>query len=266
MRTSPPGTREPADLHAVDIDRNRLLALVPPQSRRAWMPFCELVSLPLGQALFDPGDSVRFVYFPLTATVALLQLLRTGDCVQVAMVGSEGLVGTGAFMGGGPMTMRAVVQNAGTALRIDAAAVKEEFERGGETMRLLLRYAQALMFQVSQTAVCNRHHTPQQQLRRWLMLSLDRATGDEIATTHELVGTMLGVRRETVSDAIGRLQAQGLVRSGRGRIKVLDRARLELGACECYRMVRREYDSLLAPRPDSTSRAAAGARQPGASR
>lgn len=266
MRTSPPGTREPADLHAVDIDRNRLLALVPPQSRRAWMPFSELVSLPLGQALFDPGDSVRFVYFPLTATVALLQLLRTGDCVQVAMVGSEGLVGTGAFMGGGPMTMRALVQNAGTALRIDAAAVKEEFERGGETMRLLLRYAQALMFQVSQTAVCNRHHTPQQQLCRWLMLSLDRATGDEIATTHELVGTMLGVRRETVSDAIGRLQAQGLVRSGRGRIKVLDRARLELGACECYRMVRREYDSLLAPRPDSTSRAAAGARQPGASR
>ncbi|MHB1124457.1 MAG: Crp/Fnr family transcriptional regulator [Ramlibacter sp.] len=253
MRTSPPGIREPADLHAVDADRNRLLALMPRETRRAWTPLCELVSLPLGEALFDPGDTLRFVYFPVTATVALLHLLGTGDCVQVAMVGREGLVGTGAFMGGGPMTMRAVVQNAGTALRIDAAAVKEEFEHGGQTMRLLLQYAQALMFQVSQTAVCNRHHTPQQQLCRWLMLSLDRAHGDEIVTTHELVGMMLGVRRETVSDAIGRLQAQGLVRSGRGRIKVLDRPGLELGACECYRMVRHEYEMLLAARPDAGS-------------
>lgn len=253
LRTSPSGIPEPADLHAVDVERNQLLALMPRETRRAWAPLCELVSLPLGQALFDPGDTLRFVYFPLTATVALLHLLRTGDCVQVAMVGREGLVGTGAFMGGGPMTMRAVVQNAGTALRIDAVAVKEEFERGGETMRLLLQYAQALMFQVSQTAVCNRHHTPQQRLCRWLMLSLDRAQGDEIVTTHELVGMMLGVRRETVSDAIGRLQARGLVRSGRGRIKVLDRAGLELGACECYRMVRQEYEMLLAARPGAGS-------------
>lgn len=253
MRTSPPGIREPADPRAVDIDRNRLLALMPPETRRAWTPFCELVSLPLGQALFEPGDTLRFVYFPLTATVALLHLLGTGDCVEVAMVGNEGLVGTAAFMGGGPATLRAVVQNPGTALRIEAPAVKEEFERGGETMRLLLQYAQVLLFQVAQTAVCNRHHTPQQQLCRWLMLSLDRVQGDEIATTHELVGTMLGVRRETVSDAMGRLQAQGLVRSGRGRIKVLDRAGLELGACECYRMVRREYDTLLAPRTGGTA-------------
>lgn len=252
MRTSPPGIQAPADRHAVDIDRNRLHALMPSACRRAWVPFCELVSLPLGETLFDPGDTLRFVHFPLTATVALLHLLGTGECVQVAMVGCEGLVGTGAYMGGGPMTMRAVVQNPGTALRIEAGAVKEEFERGGETMRRLLQYAQALLFQVSQTAVCNRHHTPQQQVGRWLMLSLDRAQGNEIATTHELVGTMLGVRRETVSDAIGRLQAQGIVRSGRGRITVLDRAGLELSACECYRMVRDEYDALLAPRPGAT--------------
>jgi CRP-like cAMP-binding protein len=247
MRTSPPGIREAADSHAVDIDRNRLLALMPPDSRRAWGPVCELVSLPLGETLFEPGDTLRFVYFPLTATVALLHLLETGDCLQVAMVGSEGLVGTGAFLGG-PTTMRAVVQNPGTALRIEAAAVRQEFERGGETMRCLLGYVQALMVQLAQTAVCNRHHTPQQQLCRWLLLSLDRAQGDEIVTTHELVGMMLGVRRETVSDAMGRLQAQGIVRTARGRITVLDRARLELSACECYRMVRDEYDALLAPR------------------
>lgn len=253
MSTSPPAIPAAVNLHAVDIERNRLLALMDPASRRAWQPVSELVPLSLGETLFDPGDPLRFVHFPLTATVALLHMLGTGECVQVAMVGSEGLVGTGAFMGGGAMTMRAVVQHPGTALRIEAAAVKDEFERGGETMRCLLRYAQALLFQVSQTAVCNRHHTPQQQLGRWLMLSLDRSQGDEIATTHELVGTMLGVRRETVSDAIGRLQAQGIVRSGRGRITVLDRAALELSACECYRMVRDEYDALLAPRPRATS-------------
>lgn len=234
-------------------DRNRLLALVPPASRAAWAPFSERVSLSLGEPLFDPGDPLRFVYFPLTATVALLHLLGTGQCLQVAMVGREGLVGTGAYMGGGPMTMRAVVQSPGLALRIEAGAVREEFERGGETMRSLLRYEQVLLFQVSQTAVCMRHHTPQQQLCRWLMLSLDRAEGDEIATTHELVGMMLGVRRETVSDAIGRLQAHGLVRSGRGRITVLDRAGLERSACECYRMVRSEYAALLLPRPGPAS-------------
>lgn len=244
----PPSIREAANGHAVGFDRNRLLAMMPADSRRAWAPFRELVSLPLGETLFDPGETLRFVYFPLTATVALLHLLQTGDCLQVAMVGSEGLVGTGAFMGG-PTMMRAVVQNPGTALRIEAAAVREEFERGGETMRCLLRYVQALMFQVAQTAVCNRHHTPQQQLCRWLLLSLDRAQGDEIVTTHELVGMMLGVRRETVSDAIGRLQAQGLLRSGRGRIKVLDRPGLELCACECYRMVRQEYETLPANQP-----------------
>lgn len=244
MRTPAPAAGPAADRHAVDTHRNRLLAALPRACWQAWGPLSALVPMAPMETLYEPGDPVRYVYFPVTATIALLQVLRTGDCMQIAMVGSEGLVGVGAFMGGGPMNARAVVQSAGTALRVPAEAVKEEFERGGSVMRLLLRYAQALMFQVSQTAVCNRHHSPRQQLCRWLLLSLDRADADEIVTTHELIGTMLGVRRETVTDAFRRLQTEGLVRSGRGRITVLDRERLERTACECYAIVRDEYERL----------------------
>lgn len=245
MRTPAPA-RGPAG-HDIDAQRNRLLAALPPACWRAWSPLSDLVALHPGAALQEPGELLRYVYFPVTATVALLQVLGTGQCMEIAMVGSEGLVGVGAFMGGGPANTRAVVQTAGTVLRVPADAVKEGFEAEGEVMRRLLQYAHALMFQVSQTAVCNRHHSPQQQLSRWLLLCLDRTGADEIVTTHELVGMMLGVRRETVSDAIGRLQAQGLVRSGRGRVTVLDRNGLERRACECYRLIRAHYDRLLPP-------------------
>lgn len=249
MRTPAPAWGP--DRRDIDMQRNRLLGALPPSCWRALSPLSDLVPLVPGQALYDRGDPLRYVYFPVTATVALLQVLATGECMQIAMVGREGLVGVGAFMGGAPTNTRAVVQTAGTAVRVSAEAVKDEFETGGEVMRRLLQYVQALMFQVSQTAVCNRHHNPQQQLSRWLLLCVERTEADEIPTTHELLGTMLGVRRETVTEAIRGLQASGLVRSGRGRITVLDRNALERSACECYRLVREQYDRLLPPqRPE----------------
>ena len=253
MGTLAPERASATDRHCTDARRNRLLAALPLACWQAWGPRSDLVSLHPPEALYEPGDQLRYVYFPVTSTIAVLQVLATGECMQIAMAGSEGLVGVGAFMGSSLVNARAVVQTPGTALRVAAEAVKEEFERGGEVMRLLLQYAQALMFQVSQTAVCNRHHNPRQQLGRWLLLCLDRTGTDEIVITHDVLGMMLGVRRETVTEAVRGLQAKGILRSGRGRITVLDRAALELSACECYRMVRNEYHALLGTRQSPTS-------------
>lgn len=236
-----------AALHQIDWRRNRLIAALPAACVDQWRSFGEPVRMRQGDSLYEPGGSVGFVHFPIDLAVALLSVLATGASIQIGVVGFEGLVGVSAFLGGGTMTTRAVIQVPGVAIRVPAELVKAAFDECGEVMHLLLRYTQALMAQLSQTAVCNRYHRPDQQLCRWLLVSLDRVAASEVVTTHELTASMLGVRRETVTDAIRRLQALGLIHSLRGRIQVLDRAGLERYACECYGVVRREYERLLPP-------------------
>ncbi|HWI81898.1 Crp/Fnr family transcriptional regulator [Ramlibacter sp.] len=247
-------------MQQIDPRRNALLAALRADSFRACSPYFEPVRMELGDTLSEPGDTFRFVYFPVTSSVALLTMLATGASSQVAVVGREGLVGVSAFLGGGPASTRAIVQSAGVAVRVDAQVIRREFERHVGVTHLLLRYAQALLAQVSQTAVCNRHHTPEQRLCRWLLLSLDRVDGDEFRLTHELIASMLGVRRETVSEAIHRLQGDGVVRTHRGRLQVLDRAGLLRHACECYAVVTADYDRLLPPRESKPAGSSTGAR------
>ncbi|HLL17193.1 MAG TPA: Crp/Fnr family transcriptional regulator, partial [Rubrivivax sp.] len=187
----------------------------------------------------------RHVYFPLTAIVSLLYVMESGASAEIAVVGNEGIVGIALFMGGGTTPSRAVVQSAGMAVRLAAKSMKDEFDRGGPVLHLLLRYTQALITQMAQTAVCNRHHSLDQQLCRWLLLSLDRLHGLELVMTQELIANMLGVRREGVTEAALKLQKAGLITYARGRIKVLDRAGLALRSCECYAVVKKEYDRLL---------------------
>jgi CRP-like cAMP-binding protein len=192
---------------------------------------------------------VEHVYFPTSAIVSLLYVLENGASAEIAVVGREGIVGISLFMGGGSSPNRAVVQSAGKGFRLSAKALQEEFQRAGPVLHLLLRYTQALIAQMSQTAVCNRHHSLDQQLCRWLLLSLDRLPGDDLVMTQELISNMLGVRREGVTEAAMSLQAAGLIRYARGRISVLDRPGLEQRSCECYRVVKKEYDRLLPGRP-----------------
>lgn len=229
---------------------NDLLAALPPAERRRWQPLLEPVDLPLGKVLYESGSTMSHVYFPTTAIVSLLYVLEDGASAEIAVVGREGLVGIALFMGGESTPSRAVVQSAGTGYRMRAAAVKEEFDRSSAVLHLLLRYTQALITQMAQTAVCNRHHSLDQQLCRWLLLSLDRLEGTELVMTQELIANMLGVRREGVTEAALKLQAAGLIRYARGRIQVLDRAGLEQRTCECYGVVRKEYQRLLPPPAD----------------
>jgi CRP-like cAMP-binding protein len=201
--------------------------------------------LPLGEVLYESGATLSHVYFPTTAIVSLLYVMEDGASAEIAVVGNEGIVGISLFMGGGSTPSRAVVQSAGLGFRLKARVLKNEFNRAGPVLHMLLRYTQALITQMAQTAVCNRHHSLDQQLCRWLLLSLDRLQGDELAMTQELIANMLGVRREGVTESAMKLQTAGLIRYARGHITVLDRAGLELRTCECYAVVKKEYDRLL---------------------
>ena len=205
----------------------------------------ESVSLPLGWVVYEAGDALGYVYFPTSSIVSLLYVMQDGSSAEIAVVGNEGVLGIALFMGGETTPSRAVVQSAGQGYRLTANALKTEFGQGGELQHLLLRYTQALITQMAQTAVCNRHHEVEQQLCRWLLLSLDPLPSNELAMTQELLANMLGVRREGVTEAAGHLQAAGVIHYSRGKITVPDRTRLEARVCECYRVVKREYDRLL---------------------
>lgn len=230
---------------ATDPLRNQLLAALPEPDWLRWMPMLEPVNLPLGHVLYESGMALTHVYFPTSAIVSLLYVLEDGASAEIAVVGFEGVVGISLFMGGESTTSRAVVQSAGRGFRLRSALIKEEFNRAGAAMHLLLRYTQALITQMAQTAVCNRHHSLDKQLCRWLLLSLDRLSGSDLVMTQELIANMLGVRREGVTEAALSLQKAGLISYARGHIKVLDRQGLENRTCECYAVVKHEYDRLL---------------------
>ena len=227
--------------------KNELLAALAPADWARWLPQLEAVKLPLGDVLYESGATLSHVYFPTTAIVSLLYVMENGASAEIAVVGNEGLVGISLFMGGGSTPSRAVVQSAGDGFRMPAQDIKKEFKRTA-VLHLLLRYTQALITQMSQTAVCNRHHSLDQQLCRWLLLSLDRLQGNELVMTQELIANMLGVRREGVTEGALKLQAAGFIKYSRGRITVLDRRGLEQRTCECYEVVKREYDRLLPAR------------------
>jgi CRP-like cAMP-binding protein len=230
---------------SADFYKNSLLAALPTFIRKRWLPQLEPVQMGLGEVVYESGATLSHVYFPTTAIVSLLYVLQNGASAEIAVVGNEGIVGVSMFMGGKSNPSRAVVQSAGHGFRLRAEIVEEEFGRTGPVRHLLLRYTQALITQMSQTAVCNRHHSLDQQLCRWLLLSLDRLQGDELVMTQELIANMLGVRREGVTEGALKLQNAGLIRYVRGRITVLDRAALEKRTCECYAVVKKEYDRLL---------------------
>jgi CRP-like cAMP-binding protein len=230
---------------AHDPRQNHLLAALPTTDFERLYPHLKLIPLPLGEVLYEPGIGLRYVYFPTDAIVSLLYVMADGASAEIAVVGNEGVIGVSLFMGGETTPSRAVVQSAGHAYRLPGHVLKQEFTRGGSMQHLLLRYTQALLTQMAQTAVCNRHHSLDQQLCRWLLLSLDRLSGNELVMTQELVANMLGVRREGVTEAAGNLQQAGLIRYSRGRITVLDRPGLESRTCECYAVVKRECDRLL---------------------
>jgi CRP-like cAMP-binding protein len=232
-----------------DPRQNRLLAALPDDEWARWLPHMEAVDLPLGKVLYESGSSLSHVYFPTSSIVSLLYVMEDGASAEIAVVGREGIVGISLFMGGETTPSRAVVQSAGHGFRLNASLMLAEFNRAGPVLHLLLRYTQALITQMAQTAVCNRHHSLDQQLSRWLLLSLDRLDSNDLAMTQELIANMLGVRREGVTEAAGRLQEDGLIRYRRGHITVLDRALLEARACECYAVVKNEYDRLLPSTP-----------------
>jgi CRP-like cAMP-binding protein len=230
---------------------NLLLAALPDEEWQRWLPQLEAVVMPLGQVLYESGATLSHVYFPTTAIVSLLYVMENGASAEIAVVGNEGIVGISLFMGGESTSSRAVVQSAGNGLRLKAQMIKNEFNRAGPVLHLLLRYTQALITQMAQTAVCNRHHSLDQQLCRWLLLSLDRLQDNELVMTQELIANMLGVRREGVTEGALKLQQGGLIRYARGRISVLDRPGLEKRTCECYAVVKKEYDRLL-PKQQAT--------------
>ncbi len=232
-------------LPASNLHQNLLLAALPAADLTHLTPHLELVQMPLGQMLFEPGSQMRHAYFPTTSIVSLHYVTESGASAETAGVGNEGVVGVSLFMGGDTTSSSGVVQTAGQAWRLDRQTLKDEFSRGGVLQRLLLRYTQALMTQMAQTAVCNRHHSVEQQLCRWLLLTLDRLPDRELVMTQELVASMLGVRRESVTEAAGRLQQAGYIRYRRGHIGVLSRAGLECSVCECYGVVKKELDRLM---------------------
>ncbi|MDP2248707.1 MAG: Crp/Fnr family transcriptional regulator [Nitrosomonadales bacterium] len=229
--------------------QNQLLNALPPDSLENFHPYLELVEMKLGEVLYESGERLKHVYFPTTSIVSLLYVMEDGASAEIAVVGNEGILGISLFMGGESTPSRAVVQSAGYAYRLKSQLLKNEFNRNGPMMRLLLRYTQALITQMAQTAVCNRHHTIEQQLCRWLLLSLDRLASDELLMTQDLIANMLGVRREGVTEAAGKLQRSGLIEYTRGHIKVVNRPGLERRSCECYKVVKDEFDRLLPSLP-----------------
>jgi CRP-like cAMP-binding protein len=230
---------------APDPSENQVLAYLPEDERVRLFPHLDLASMSSGAVLYESGDTLQHIYFPTNCIVSLLYVLENGASAEIAVVGREGAIGVSLFMGGETTPSRAVVQSEGFAYRLSGKRLKEEFSRHGKLLHVLLRYTQALITQMAQTAVCNRHHTVEQQLCRWLLLSLDRLSTNELKITQELIANMLGVRREGVTEAAGKLQKLGVIRYSRGRIKVLDRTKLELLSCECYAVVKRETDRLL---------------------
>lgn len=224
---------------------NHLLATLPPEDYARLEPHLEIVPMPLGKVLYESGVQMRQVYFPTTSIVSMLYVMEDGASAEIAIVGHEGIVGISLFMGGETTPSRAVVQSAGEAYQLPGRILKTEFERGGSLQHLLLRYTQALLTQMAQTAVCNRHHTLDQQFCRWLLLSMDRLPSNKLIMTQELIANMLGVRREGVTEAAGNVQRAGLIEYRRGEITVLDRPGLEARVCECYAVVKKEFDRLL---------------------
>lgn len=229
----------------INQSSNHLLAALPPREWARWRTQLEIIDLKLGQVLYESNGKMHNVYFPIDAIVSLLFVLENGSSTEIAVVGNEGIVGVSLFMGGETTPSRAVVQSAGRCIRMNSHFLKAEFSESSPVMHLLLRYTQALLTQMTQTAVCNRHHTLDQQLCRWLLLSMDRLSGNHLVMTQELIANMLGVRREGVTEAAGRLQHAGLISYARGKIEVLDRKGLEKRTCECYGVVKHEYDRLL---------------------
>lgn len=225
--------------------QNLLLAMLSAAVRERLYPHLRLVPMPLGKVLYESGDVLRHVYFPIDSIVSLLYVLDDGASAEISLVGNDGLIGIALFMGGETTPSRAVVQSAGYAYRLIGQRLKDEFHRNGETQLLLLRYTQALITQMAQTGVCNRHHSVDQQLCRWLLLSLDRLSSNQLVMTQELIANMLGVRREGVTEAAGKLQKLGVIRYARGKITVLDRPKLEKLCCECYAVVKKECDRLI---------------------
>ena len=225
--------------------QNSLLAVLPESVRERLYSHLMSVEMPLGEALYEVGTQLEYVYFPTTSIVSLLYVMEDGSSAEIAVVGKEGILGIAMFMGGESTPSRAVVQSAGHCFRLNAKILKKEFNQAGPLMHVLLRYTQALITQMSQTAVCNRHHTIHQQLCRWLLISLDRLPSNNLIMTQELIANMLGVRREGVTEAAGKLQRAGLIHYNRGHITVLDRKGLEAESCECYQVVKTEYNRLL---------------------
>lgn len=232
-----------------DPKQNHLLAALPDSEFERLAPHLELASLTLGEVLYESGGRLNHVYFPTNSIVSLLYVMEDGASAEIAVVGNEGVLGISLFMGGETTPSRAVVQSAGYCYRLPASHLKLEFSRAGPVMHLLLRYTQALITQMSQTAVCNRHHSIDQQLCRWLLMSLDRLSSDELTMTQELIANMLGVRREGVTEAAGKLRDAGIIDYSRGHIKVKDRRKLEQRVCECYAVVKKEFDRLLSKPP-----------------
>ncbi len=228
-----------------DPRENHVLDALPPEEAARLFPQLKLVKLPLGASVYESGDVQRFIYFPTNAIISLLYVLKDGASAEIAVVGNDGVIGVSLFMGGETTPSRAVVQSGGFAYKLTSSALKDEFERHGHMLQVLLRYTQSLITQMAQTAVCNRHHSVDQQLCRWLLLSLDRLPGPSLSMTQELIANMLGVRREGVTTAAGKLQRLGVIRYSRGRITVIDRPKLEELSCECYAAVKKETDRLL---------------------
>jgi CRP-like cAMP-binding protein len=234
---------------------NHILDALPVEERDRLFPHLNLISMPLGKVLYESGETLKHIYFPTDSIVSLLYVMKDGASAEIAVVGNEGAIGVALFMGGETTPSRAIVQSAGSAYRLDRKRLKLEFNRHGQMLNLLLRYTQSLITQMAQTAVCNRHHSVNQQLCRWLLLSLDRLQANEVKMTQELIANMLGVRREGVTAAAGELQRAGVIRYSRGKITVLDRPKLEQLSCECYSVVKKETDRLLNAVDDRCTRA-----------
>ncbi|WP_348730714.1 Crp/Fnr family transcriptional regulator [Rheinheimera texasensis] len=248
MTTEPSATQAAPDLKLAAIHppiANRLLCELPDEVKLRLFPHLELIELKLGQVISEAGSKLRYVYFPTDSIISLLYVMENGASAEIAVVGNDGMVGVALFMGGESTTSRAVVQSAGFAYRLFGQRLKDEFNRHGALLHLLLRYSQVLLTQMAQTAVCNRHHSIEQQLCRWLLLSIDRLPNDHVLMTQELIANMLGVRREGVTDAAGKLQRLGIINYSRGHIEVIDRALLEKNSCECYGVVLHESERLM---------------------